>query len=356
VKTDRDRSIERLLHRAIESQEQPGPDCLDAETLAALVDAGLSAPERRAAESHVADCHRCQAVTAAIIQDSRASSADLSVHEAQSWWQTRRALNWLIPAMAGATAIALWVAIPGQRGGAPNQAERPNQAVAEPPGSAVAVPAQPNAAPVDTLLKATPPAREDNQVDVNAKEAATSSPSSLDAPPAAADASAESDQRLVGRQEGARDLLRDAAPAASSPPAEASASLSAARAALAPIAAAFEVTSPDPRYVWRIGPGALVQHSDDGGATWTTQETGAPGPWTAGSSPSPQVCWLVGPSGTVLRSSDGGRQWQPTSFPEAATDLVGVGAVNALTATVTLADGRRLSTSDGGLTWTPVGN
>jgi hypothetical protein len=355
VKADRDRSIERLLQRAMESPEPPGPDCLDAETLAAFVDAGLSAADRRAAEAHIADCHQCQAVTAALVKEPLVPSADLTVHETRSWWKARPALNWLIPAVAGATAIALWVAVPGQRGAVPSEAERQNQTVAAPSESPVTSPPQAAPAAVEPSQKATTPAREDTRARVEAEEAASGLRSSADAAPPAAAGAAESDGRLVGRQEAGLDQLRDTAPAPGAPPAEVTGALSA-RAASAPIAAAFEVTSPDPRYRWRIGPGAAVQHSDDGGATWTTQDTGAPGPWTAGSSPSPQVCWLVGPRGTVLRSTDGGRQWQPASPPEAVTDLVGVGATNALTATVTLADGRRLNTSDGGSTWTPVVN
>jgi len=353
VKADRDRSIERLLQRAMESPERPGPDCLDAETLAAFVDEGLSAAERRAAETHIADCHQCQAVTAALVKEPLVAPADLAVHETRSWWKTRPTLNWLIPAVAGATAIALWVAVPGQRG-ARNGTDTQNQTAAKPSETPVTVPPQPAAAPVEPSQKATPPAREDTRARVE-EEAASGLRSSADAAPPAAAGAAESDERLVGRQEAGLDQLRDTVPAPGAPPAEVTGALSA-RAASAPIVAAFEVTSPDPRYRWRIGPGGLVQHSDDGGATWNTQDTGAAGPWTAGSSPSPLVCWLVGPRGTVLRSDDGGRRWQRTSFPEAATDLVGVAAVNALTATVTLSDGRRLSTSDGGLTWTPAGN
>jgi hypothetical protein len=354
VKADRDRSIERLLQRAMESPERAGPDCLDAETLAAFVDEGLSAAERRAAESHIADCHRCQAITAALVTEPLVSSADLAVHETRSWWKTRPALNWLIPAMAGATAIALWVAVPGQRG-ARNDTDTQNQTAAKPSEPPVTVPSQPAAAPVEPSQKATPPTREDTLARLQTDEGARS-PASLDTPPPAPDAAAESDRRVVGREESARDQLREAVPAPGAPPAEVSGALSAARATSAPVAAAFEVTSPDRRGRWRIGPVGLVQHSDDGGATWSTQDTGAAGPWTAGSSPSPMVCWLVGPKGTVLRSDDGGRRWQRTSFPEAATDLVGVAAVDALTATVTLGDGRRLSTSDGGLTWAPAGN
>ena len=67
------------------------------------------------------------------------------------------------------------------------------------------------------------------------------------------------------------------------------------------------------------------------------------------------MCWLVGRAGAVLRSTDGGRQWQRVAFPE-AEDLVAVRASSALAATVDLAGGRRLGTTDGGRTWAPVPN
>jgi photosystem II stability/assembly factor-like uncharacterized protein len=92
-----------------------------------------------------------------------------------------------------------------------------------------------------------------------------------------------------------------------------------------------------------------VQRSTDGGANWQLQQTGATETLTAGASPSPSVCWLVGPRGTVLISTDG-RSWRRTAFPE-ATPLISVSATDDKIATVTTADGRKFSTTDGGITW-----
>ena len=43
-----------------------GPECLDADTLAAWADNALGAAELAAAEAHAADCARCQAMLAAM--------------------------------------------------------------------------------------------------------------------------------------------------------------------------------------------------------------------------------------------------------------------------------------------------
>ena len=124
-------------------------------------------------------------------------------------------------------------------------------------------------------------------------------------------------------------------------------------AALQARVSSFDVVSPNPQVRWRIGPGAVVQHSVDGGTLWAAQQTVAGAILTAGSSPSDDVCWLVGRGGMVLRTTDAGRQWPRVPFPE-TVDIIVVTASNALNATVSSADGRRFQTTDGGGIWTPV--
>lgn len=103
----------------------------------------------------------------------------------------------------------------------------------------------------------------------------------------------------------------------------------------------------EPSVVWRVR-GATIERSDDGGTTWRTQ-TVARSPLTTGAAVSAEVCWLVGTAGTVLRTVDGSH-WTRVTAPGAA-DVVSVSATSASSATVTLADGARRSTDDGGRSW-----
>ena len=358
MKTDRDLSIERLLRRSLQTREAPRGDCPDVDALAAFADDGLAPGERQTVESHVADCERCQALTAAMVRTIPTSSTVLPVAEKGvgslfGWYISRRlpnpfsrsALKWLVPATAAVTALALWVAVPAQRTPAPVERQTEVQTAAPPP---------PPASAVDTFRPATD-ARADNQARANDADAAPGAPASADAQPAApAEGLLKQDENRPELQE---RVASEGARVQTEPDRsllDRTASVAGAR-SLAPAPAAIDVLSSDPQVRWRVGSGpqGLVRYSADGGATWTTQETGATAPLTAGSSPSPSVCWLVGRSGTVLRSTDGGRQWQRVAFPE-AMDLIAVRASSALAATVDLAGGRRLGTTDGGQTWAAV--
>jgi len=113
-------------------------------------------------------------------------------------------------------------------------------------------------------------------------------------------------------------------------------------------AAAIDVVSSDPRVRWRIA-GSAVEHSRDGGATWTPQAIGVSARLTAGSAPLPEVCWIVGDAGTVVITADG-VSWTRVAFPE-PVQLASVNATSADAATVTTTDGRVFTTTDRGRTW-----
>ena len=153
MKSDRDQSIERLLRALPRSGDGTLHDgsCPDAETLAALADNTLLPAVRREIETHVAECDRCQMLTAALVRSERL--ADDTTEEAarvQSW--KRRAVNWLVPAAAAATAVALWVIVPGQRTSAPEEATLDRQIAAAPPAPATETPtSQTSQGPVGAL-------------------------------------------------------------------------------------------------------------------------------------------------------------------------------------------------------------
>ncbi len=402
--SDRDRTVERLLRQSLKARAalaSRGP-CLEAETLAAWADGALAGDELAAAEVHASDCSRCQAMLAAIARDEGApdSPPPLALDPASfggrrasgpapAWWRSGSWLGWLVPLTAAAAALALWIAVPREsdqrsieqaqaRATVPSSPKAPEPQQQESSRLADGGPASTveagkpraderrgqakdkaeNATPIDALQSlekgvainrdraASDPGR-------RATEAVTGSPGAAPLkgrPTSAAEESLKARPTEALAERAAQ--LPAAAPTTALPAAGGANAVTSARESVAIAATSappLEILSPDRSSRWRPGAAGAVQRSSDGGATWEALATGVPADLTAGAAPSSSVVWLVGRAGTVLLSTDG-RRWQRVPFPE-AVDVTAVTAIDARTATVTTADGRRFSTADGGLTW-----
>lgn len=346
---DRDRAIERLLQQSFKTPAGPTDACLDAETLAAWADGGLSGAARAAAESHVADCARCQAVvsTAARIE----AIAPVRVEPARRFW-----LAWLVPLTAAAAALAIWVAVPRGPGTPPN-ATTPSQSAelkaseAPAPRRQLQESSAPNAGQA-AAAKSDQPSRDRAEVAELRKDADRRELDRLKQEAQSTDRTADRADKLRAAAEPAAAAPAVAPPVATPPPAspvvretfqDRSANSAAEKVAPGGVIAPLALTAR-----WRIS-GTGLEHSTDGGSTWTSVATGVPSELTAVSSPSSTVCWVVGRGGVVLRTTDG-RNFSRVVFPE-ITDLSAVQATDARSATVTASDGRVFRTSDGGATW-----
>jgi hypothetical protein len=368
MKSDRDQSIERLLRTLPRHDGGTLPDrCPDAEALAALADDTLARAMRRQIEAHVADCDRCQMLTAALVRSEGLSG--IPAQDPVSSWK-RRAVNWLVPAAAAATAVTLWMIVPGQRTSLPGETASELEIALMPPSMPNAPTAATLEGEIDALrdqsAAASADARGDRAIpsevvppstsDLSRRQIVgqpglkTEEPRSAEAVAGGLQASGASGQSARndagGREAAFQERVAVAAPDGSV------ASAPASPAALQARVAGLEVVSPNPQVRWRVGPGAVVQRSADRGMTWTAQQTGGTTALTAGSSPSADVCWLVGRGGLVLRTIDGGRQWQRVPFPE-TVDIIAVTASDAANASISSVDGRQFQTSDGGRTWIP---
>jgi len=94
-----------------------------------------------------------------------------------------------------------------------------------------------------------------------------------------------------------------------------------------------------------------LERSVDGGLSWTLERQDVQDALSAGACPSDQVCWLAGSNATWVRDASGA--WTRQAMPAGAR-ATAVSAADALHAVVTRADGSRLETADGGVTWTAV--
>ncbi len=117
---DRDNSIDALLKGARRDPAalEAGPACLDAESLAAWADGGLDADRVRAVEAHVADCARCQALSAALFATDDTVAAGVSVTPNAPKvvpFRRNRVMYWM-PIAAGtiAATLVIWLGVRDQ--------------------------------------------------------------------------------------------------------------------------------------------------------------------------------------------------------------------------------------------------
>lgn len=349
---DRDAAVEQWLrHQSpVEADLTPSEECLDAETMAAWMDRSLTGAARTDADAHVARCARCQAIAATIARTE--SIADWSAPARPR----RRWLTWVVP-LSAAAIVAVVILVERRDVDRSRQTAQEASQVAE--SRPVTPPGEPQSGLRSEPKNESALAKSDQQ-----KRAA------------------ESQKPAGAREEDERKALRDkaparsidtfdavapkrpaAAPAAPAPPtgratnqnaaaSQARADESARTAELRSRqaeAVEIDIRTPDPAVRWRIA-GVRVERSIDAGSSWTPVPTDVTAEVTAGAAPSASICWLVGRGGLVLLTTNGAT-WQRLTFPE-PTDLSAIRATDARNATVTTADGRQFSTTDGGRTWT----
>jgi len=112
------------------------------------------------------------------------------------------------------------------------------------------------------------------------------------------------------------------------------------------------IKTPDPSVVWRIVAEGFVERSEDSGETWKGQSPYPNARFLAGAAPTAKICWLVGRDGVIVLTTDA-KHWRKIE-PPVSVDLFGVTAESASVAVVTVADGRKFATSNGGKAWSPV--
>jgi hypothetical protein len=300
-------------------------NCLDAETLAAWFDGGLKGAALEDARTHAAGCERCQMLLGAMGRTRAAVPASVAEPAARRW------LPWAVPLAAAATAIAVWVAIPEQRNVPVTLPAAPTQQEAAAPRPA---PATPESAPARARTAPAPSAPASARVRATLAPPRSAAVGSNQG--AIASAAAQSKQAETAQAGGA------SAPAAPPP-----AALRAPAAESSAASDAQVLRSESVRTTAERASVPLVEMLC--GAGWSAPPNDGAGALTAGSAPSPEVCWVVGRGGVIRRSTN--RQtWQRVPFPQ-NTDLSAVRATDARSASVSTADGRTFSTSDGGMTW-----
>lgn len=308
--------------------------CLDAEQLAAWFDGALTAQEQALAELHLSSCAHCMGALAAFQRTAPTTKARGQDGTAPTGaFDRSRVFRWLVPITAAATAVAIWVVVPGRQ---PDVQGLPSasRTVVPAPAPLEKAPQQPapesqSQAARDTYSPAPkvgnqtlerPSSRDDSaqlrdearqreEIDTLAKaetaDLSTPAPTTAEtpaAPPAAASpiAKAPSELGAAARESTADANLRRAAPMG--------------------FAQTVSISPSDPSAGWRIAKGgAAIERSTDGGETWM------PIPRAPGVSP--------GPPAVTIRS---------------------IRAVDERRAVVTTSDGRQFYTTDTGASWTLV--
>ncbi len=347
---EQDRVLAAAMKAQYRGSASPGPDCVDAEVVAAFLDRTLSSSERTRWESHITGCAYCTSLLSAAARADHASSRELSTRP--RWW--------LLPAVssivaATTAAVFLYVRAANHEAAAPTMelAEKGAEDLAYRANEAKSEEAAPLPAP-----KAPQP-QERDEFRVESHRGAEAKPKLAQRTLRKGEVESETvavetSNQVVSAGAGANrpgdtnlQKFAVAVPAASNQDARepiVSGQLSAQH----PIA---EVSAPDGSVRWALRKGGSIERSS-GRNGWVAQASGVRSDLLAGSAPSPNVCWVVGRDGVILRTADG-EHWEKLTSP-VTSDLVAVSAKSADAATITTIGGDRYATDDGAATWHPL--
>jgi hypothetical protein len=388
-----DESFNRLLRRAVNRPTDAGP-CPEPSELAAFVEGTLSPAERTLMEAHASACEQCTGALALLVRLPEATGTPtLSARRTIFGWPWQ----WAVPLATAVVVFAVWSESTRDTSGPTAPATvRVEQAPSPDPASEQTAPPMARQAPshlskprrtvAPPQAAALPPALPSSTV--------TSRPALAPAPVpgSAAKARAERDSTSARsasaglrkeeehQQHAAEDKslgnaaagdARQDRPAATAEPAEIGGLAETIvigeerrTAATAPENQELSAGSGGParaRVPLVVRASDLIQvrvnrdrieRTSDGGTTWQTERSGLSSPMLAGACVSTDVCWLGGAGGHVLRREPGGR-WVEGRIPSDAR-VAAIDARDASRAIVTVSDGRRFSTSDGGQSWTPA--
>ena len=338
-------SFEKALADGLKSQPGPGTDCPDAETLAAFWDQSLVQDERQLCEAHCATCARCQAHLAALAHTETVEE-DLAEPETSrfGWLIDWR---WLAPmATAAVVLLAVWGIDPAPvtEQAAPTVADFDvGAAVSDTVDRSAQSPQLERLERQDVAeLERENRERTENQAVQENREDQEDFEAEVDRGLSQDEASVL--DQVVPAEPGDRETLRDAArnralaPTAAAELAErrltqtVEANASGTTASIAAASADSNVVSvietPEDSVRWRLLAPGRVEHSIDGGATWSLQLSDTGSTMSAGSAPSVSVCWIVGQAGAIFRTIDGGETWSGVTPPR-QIDLTGVDAEDA---------------------------
>ena len=381
----RDRALDAMLGRRGPS----GPataQCLDAETLAAYAEGGLSEPARADAEAHMGNCARCQSVMAAIVTSAGEVEQAPAQAPGRSWWPFD--LRWLMPLAGAAAALVLWMVVPASgpswravrsrrarvsriepaptrsspRLRGPHGMSRRLRLLRHPTALRQWRPFPPRLEPPRKRRpRRLPVGWPRGRIDGRARWRTLPSHVNEERRRQEADQLAKVEDRATpaaGLTSAApaapRESRGDEAnrPASAPPPAAIEAFGTTDLRRSAPAGARTELRSLDPAVRWRLAEPGIIERSTNAGASWDWFDTGVRMPLSAGACPSASACWVVGNAGLVLLTTDA-RTWRPLT-PPSSEDLVAVDATDAAAAVVRAAGGQRFRTTDAGATWTRV--
>jgi photosystem II stability/assembly factor-like uncharacterized protein len=113
----------------------------------------------------------------------------------------------------------------------------------------------------------------------------------------------------------------------------------------------LSVSFPTEKEGWTSGRWGTILHTEDGGKTWGSQESGVDYTLSSIFFVDQKHGWAIGDGGTIIHTADGGKTWTKQKSP-VPYFLMGVHFVDARQGWIVTEKTHILHTGDGGSTWT----